>query len=152
MHTHIMHIHVVDIICIHTNKHTNTHTQATLHSGLDLSQVVKVPDDQEYEDWIAVNVVDFFNRINIIYGTVCDICTDKSCPLMSGGPKFEYYWADETQKKPLALSAPQVDCCGYEREERRREEGERMGKEEGYAYECVCERERERERERELDS
>lgn len=80
--------------------------KATLHSGLDLSQVVKVPDDQEYEDWIAVNVVDFFNRINIIYGTVCEICTDASCPMMSGGPKFEYYWADETQKKPLALSAP----------------------------------------------
>ena len=91
-----------------THIHTHTHTQATLHSGLDLSQVVKVPDDQEYEDWIAVNVVDFFNRINIIYGTVCEICTDASCPMMSGGPKFEYYWADETQKKPLALSAPKV--------------------------------------------
>ena len=82
--------------------------QATLNSGLDLREAVKLPDDEEYHDWIAVHVVDFFNRINIIYGTVCEFCTDASCPVMSGGPKFEYYWADEVQKKPQALPAPQV--------------------------------------------
>lgn len=81
--------------------------KATLNSGLDLREAVKLPDDEEYHDWIAVHVVDFFNRINIIYGTVCEFCTDASCPVMSGGPKFEYYWADEVQKKPLALPAPQ---------------------------------------------
>ena len=86
--------------------------QATLNSGLDLREAVKLPDDEEYHDWIAVHVVDFFNRINIIYGTVCEFCTDASCPVMSGGPKFEYYWADEVQKKPLALPAPQVSGCG----------------------------------------
>lgn len=53
-------------------------------------------------------VVDFFNRINLIYGTVCDYCTDTSCPTMSGGPKFEYLWADkERYKKPTQLPAPQ---------------------------------------------
>lgn len=31
--------------------------------------------------------VDFFNRINLLYGTVCDVCTAKSCPIMSGGSK-----------------------------------------------------------------
>ncbi len=67
-----------------------------------------MPDDEEYHDWIAVHVVDFFNRVNIIYGTVCEYCTEATCPTMSGGPKFEYYWADEVQKKPQALPAPQV--------------------------------------------
>ena len=70
---------------------------------------MRLPDDEEYNDWIAVHVVDFFNRINIIYGTVCEHCTDTTCPVMSGGPKFEYYWADEVQKKPQALPAPQVN-------------------------------------------
>lgn len=52
-------------------------------------------------------MVDFFNRINLIYGTVCDYCTDTSCPTMSGGPKFEYLWADkEKYKKPTQLPAP----------------------------------------------
>lgn len=73
---------------------------------------MKLPADEEYHDWIAVHVVDFFNRINIIYGTVCEFCTDATCPVMSGGPKFEYYWADEVQKKPLALPASQVGGRG----------------------------------------
>ncbi len=82
--------------------------QATLNSGLDLRSVVRLPDEEEFHDWVAVHVVDFFNRINIIYGTVCEFCTEKTCPIMSGGPKFEYYWADETHRKPQALPAPAV--------------------------------------------
>lgn len=53
-------------------------------------------------------VVDFFNRINLIYGTVSEYCTTTSCPTMSGGPKFEYLWADGGKyKKPTPLPAPQ---------------------------------------------
>lgn len=53
-------------------------------------------------------VVDFFNRINLIYGTISDFCTDESCPTMSGGARFEYLWADGVKyKKPTKLSAPQ---------------------------------------------
>ena len=69
---------------------------------------VRLPEDEDFNDWLAVHVVDFFNRINIFYGTVCEYCTEQSCPIMSGGPKFEYYWADETHKKPQALPAPRV--------------------------------------------
>ena len=36
-------------------------------------------------------VVDFFNRINLIYGTVSEFCTESSCPVMSGGPKSVMY-------------------------------------------------------------
>ena len=82
--------------------------QATLNAGLDLRQAVALPEEEEYNDWVAVHVVDFFNRVNVIYGTVQDFCTHENCPMMSGGPKFEYYWADETQKKPQAVSAPTV--------------------------------------------
>lgn len=33
-------------------------------------------------------VVDFFNRINLIYGAIAEVCTDESCPTMSGGKRF----------------------------------------------------------------
>ena len=47
--------------------------------------------------------------INLIYGTVCEQCTDTSCPTMSGGPKYEYLWQDGTKyKKPTHLPANQV--------------------------------------------
>ncbi|NXY87557.1 MOB1B kinase, partial [Alcedo cyanopectus] len=51
--------------------------------------------------------VDFFNQINMLYGTITDFCTEESCPVMSAGPKYEYHWADGTNiKKPIKCSAP----------------------------------------------
>lgn len=54
-----------------------------------------------------VPAVDFFNQINMLYGTITEFCTEESCPLMSAGPKYEYHWADgQTVKKPIKCSAP----------------------------------------------
>lgn len=37
---------------------------------------------------LSIPVVDFFNRINLIYGAISEVCTDESCPTMSGGKRF----------------------------------------------------------------
>ena len=77
-------------------------------------QVVLLPKGEDFNDWLAVHVVDFFNRINLIYGTVCEQCTDTTCPTMSGGPKYEYLWQDGVQyKKPTHLPANQVFIFNY---------------------------------------
>jgi Mob1/phocein family len=69
--------------------------------------VVKLPAGENMNDWLAVHVVDFFNRINLIYGTVSEYCTETTCPKMSGGSRYEYFWADGDKfKKPTALPAP----------------------------------------------
>lgn len=82
--------------------------QASLNAGLDLKVAVQLPSNEDLNDWVAVHVVDFFNRINLIYGTVSEFCTDTTCPIMSGGPRYEYRWQDENKyRKPTALSAPQ---------------------------------------------
>ncbi|XP_014663821.1 PREDICTED: MOB kinase activator 3B-like isoform X2 [Priapulus caudatus] len=82
--------------------------QASLNSGIDLKNAVVLPHGEDITDWLAVHVVDFFNRINLLYGTVCDSCTEQTCPTMSGGPKYEYHWADGNKyKKPTALPANQ---------------------------------------------
>lgn len=55
----------------------------------------------------CVSAVDFFNQINMLYGTITEFCTEKSCTIMSAGPKYEYHWADgHTVKKPIKCSAP----------------------------------------------
>lgn len=36
---------------------------------------------------ISFAAVDFFNQINMLYGTITDFCTEESCPVMSAGPK-----------------------------------------------------------------
>ena len=59
--------------------------KASLKSGLDLRVAVALPHDEKLDDWLAVHVVDFYNRITLVYGTVAEVCTEESCPVMSGG-------------------------------------------------------------------
>ncbi len=66
-----------------------------------------MPEGEDRNEWIAVNTVDFFNQINMLYGTITEFCTEDRCPIMSAGPKYEYHWADgQTVKKPIKCSAP----------------------------------------------
>ncbi|XP_035725223.1 MOB kinase activator-like 3 [Vespa mandarinia] len=95
---------VYGTICYSLHKQA----QASLNSGINLRSVVRLPPKEDINDWIAVHVVDFFNRINLIYGTISEYCDSASCPTMSGGARFEYLWADgEKYKKPTVLPAPQ---------------------------------------------
>eukprot|EP00041_Stephanoeca_diplocostata_P036343 m.1321437 g.1321437 ORF g.1321437 m.1321437 type:complete len:213 (+) comp24846_c0_seq49:361-999(+) len=90
-----------------TRQHTlQEKMMKTLGSG-NLRLAVVLPDGEDLNEWIAVNTVDFFNQINMLYGTLTEFCKDESCPVMSAGPKYEYLWADGVSiKKPVKVSAP----------------------------------------------
>lgn len=80
--------------------------KSSLPAG-NLREAVKVPDGYEASDWISVNVVDLFNQVNLIYGSMCDGCTPQSCPVMCASAKYEYLWADgDRHKTPIKVSAP----------------------------------------------
>ncbi|KAJ6923148.1 MOB kinase activator-like 1A isoform X1 [Populus alba x Populus x berolinensis] len=82
------------------------HIDATLGSG-NLREAVRLPPGEDINEWLAVNTVDFFNQVNILYGTLTEFCTAANCPTMTAGPKYEYRWADGvTIKKPIEVSAP----------------------------------------------
>jgi MOB kinase activator 1 len=86
------------------------YASATLGSGADLRVAVQLPDGEDLNEWVAVHIVDFFNQISMLYGTITEFCTPQRCPIMSAGPKYEYHWADgQTVKKPIKCSAPQVN-------------------------------------------
>lgn len=51
--------------------------------------------------------VDFFNQINLLYGSITEFCTPKDCPVMSAGPVYEYLWMDEASRKAIKCSAPE---------------------------------------------
>ncbi|KAF9280615.1 Mob1/phocein [Linnemannia elongata] len=82
------------------------YAEQTLGSG-NLRLAVHLPEGEDLNEWLAVNTVDFFNQINMLYGTITEFCTPQDCPVMSAGPKYEYHWKDEGQfKKPARVSAP----------------------------------------------
>ncbi|RIB14969.1 MOB kinase activator 1A [Gigaspora rosea] len=83
------------------------YAEATLGSG-NLRLAVVLPDGEILDEWLAVNTYDFFNQINMLYGTITEFCTPQLCPVMSAGPKYEYHWSDgDKYKKPTKLSAPE---------------------------------------------
>ncbi|KAK4785762.1 hypothetical protein SAY86_002451 [Trapa natans] len=88
------------------------HIDATLGSG-NLREAVRLPPGEDINEWLAVNskrflysaknsshqsfpdssyafgaAVDFFNQVNILYGTLTEFCTSTNCPTMSAGPKY----------------------------------------------------------------
>ena len=82
------------------------YAQATLGTG-NLHEAVTLPEGEDANEWLAVNTVDFFNEINLLYGVIAEFCSEQACPIMCAGPKYEYMWADGKEiKKPVAVSAP----------------------------------------------
>lgn len=81
--------------------------KATLGSG-NMRHAVMKPTGEDENEWLAVNTVDFFNEISLLYGTITEFCTVSSCAVMSAGPNYEYRWADGVRvKTPITVSAPE---------------------------------------------
>mmetsp|Transcript_9657 Transcript_9657/g.29084 ORF Transcript_9657/g.29084 Transcript_9657/m.29084 type:complete len:214 (-) Transcript_9657:375-1016(-) len=81
------------------------HIEATLGSG-NIRDAVRLPVGEDLFEWLAVNTVDFYNAVSVLFGTLDEYCTVHSCSLMTAGSKYEYLWADPKYKKPVRLPAP----------------------------------------------
>lgn len=76
----------------------------------NLKLAVVLPEGEDINEWVACNAVDFYNQVNMLYGTIQDYCTPESCPVMNAGKNVEYYWANDTdQKRPIRL--PAIQYC-----------------------------------------
>jgi len=84
------------------------HKQAKQTLGLEnYSVAVQLPHGEDRNEWIAVNTVDFYNQVNLLFGSITEYCTQESCPVMGAGPRYTYMWADGDKiKRPIRCSAP----------------------------------------------
>ncbi|KAG5930460.1 putative maintenance of ploidy protein mob1 [Claviceps africana] len=113
-----------------TSYQLRQYAEVTLGGG-SLRKVVKLPEGEDENEWLAVNMVDFYNQINLLYGAITEFCSPQSCPEMKatdeyvedgnshapcilvGGhngltqARFEYLWQDnENYKRPTKMPAP----------------------------------------------
>ena len=92
---------------ITSHKDIRNFAEATLGSGSALAQAVKLPQDEELNEWLAVHIVDFYNQINMLYGSITEFCSPKTCPRMIATNEYEYLWQGSgSLKKPVSVSAP----------------------------------------------
>ena len=52
--------------------------------------------------FFSISAVDFFNQVNLLYGTLTEFCTNENCPTMTAGPKYEIIL------KPLVFFFPHL--------------------------------------------
>lgn len=81
--------------------------KASLGAGLDLKQAIKLPPDQNRNEWLAMHSMIFlailnariadgpffpatemYNTLNVVTNLVVECCTDKSCPEMTAGKEY----------------------------------------------------------------
>jgi len=67
--------------------------------------IVALPKDVDMNEWVAVNIVDFFHNLNHFLGIISEHCTRDSCPTMSAGPGMDYTWTSGPTKKQVKVPA-----------------------------------------------
>ena len=50
----------------------------------NIGELIRQPDGVDRNEWIANNIVAFFNHVNALYNAMCDFCTTTTCPVMTG--------------------------------------------------------------------
>jgi len=81
----------------------------TLGTG-DLRIAVKVPINEEINEWIALNLVDFFSEISLLWGLVIDGSDENDILNIEIGNGFpsgvEYRWSIDKTKVPIRCNGP----------------------------------------------
>ncbi|CAF1625701.1 unnamed protein product [Adineta ricciae] len=72
----------------------------------NIHDLIRQPAGVDKNEWIANNIVAFFNHVNALHNAMCDFCTPATCPTMTGPQNSSYSWLDERNKK-VRYSAPQ---------------------------------------------
>lgn len=77
------------------------------HLNINLFSLLAPPPKMSNNDWIIVNLVDFLERIELLYSSCSLFCNSDTCPLFNAGPKYCYLWIDDDSSKSTQISAPE---------------------------------------------
>ncbi|TIA89434.1 hypothetical protein E3P99_02086 [Wallemia hederae] len=67
--------------------------------------IVVLPKHVDVNEWVAINLFDFFHNLNAFYGVISETVTIENNPTMSAGVNFDYTWIDQSRKL-VKLPAP----------------------------------------------
>lgn len=96
------------------NTNTNTNTtkplflcQPFVRTSLvrgSFQTIVQVPKYVDENEWVVLNVFEFYQYLNLFYGVIAEFVTPQTCPTMNAGPGIDYLWVD-ANKKAVRLPA-----------------------------------------------
>eukprot|EP00475_Leptophrys_vorax_P005226 TRINITY_DN13165_c0_g1_i1.p1 TRINITY_DN13165_c0_g1~~TRINITY_DN13165_c0_g1_i1.p1 ORF type:complete len:390 (+),score=95.27 TRINITY_DN13165_c0_g1_i1:486-1655(+) len=74
-------------------------------TGNDYKRQVQLPAEYSLNEWLAMHVMLFAEDAASAFNIICsEACTKDSCPQMSAGPRFQFFWAEDVPE-PVELPA-----------------------------------------------
>ena len=68
------------------NKLMKLHSYAKRTLGsCDIAEAVRLPPDEDLNEWLAMHIVDFYNEITLLYQIVAEHDTEEKFPVMGAG-------------------------------------------------------------------
>ncbi|KAG7664273.1 MOB1 [[Candida] subhashii] len=102
---------------ISNHQELRNYAEQTLGSSNALIQAVKLPIDEDVNEWLAIHVVDFYNQINMLYGAITEFCSPLTCPRMIATEEYEYLWQEQQSQQDASSSSPKrpisLPACEY---------------------------------------
>ncbi|KAJ3442222.1 mob kinase activator-like [Anaeramoeba flamelloides] len=80
----------------------------------NVRDLVVLPEGEDLNEWFAVNTIEFYNRVNVIYAIISESCTSTTCPKMSAAPEYIerlLNWIEEIVENPKIF--PQTENEKY---------------------------------------
>jgi len=71
--------------------------------------IVQHPKYTDINEWVAMNLFDFFNNLNLFLGFVSETCTTNSCPNMSTGYQSSYPWIEKNGRLSHLPATTHID-------------------------------------------
>ncbi|KAG8733001.1 hypothetical protein FRC11_009385 [Ceratobasidium sp. 423] len=59
----------------------------------------------DINEWVAVNIFDFYQNLNLFCAVISEVCSIQTCTSMTAGPNLSYEWTDRN-RRAVALPAP----------------------------------------------
>ena len=73
-------------------------------SGVHSRLSYRCPSIVDQNEWLVLNVFEFYQYLNLFYGVIAEFVTPQTCPTMNAGPGIDYLWID-SNKQPVRLPA-----------------------------------------------
>lgn len=73
--------------------------------GIDFDLIISLPHGENLMEWYAYNVFDFHRQVSMLFSTISEYCTCKTCPKMTAGSGYQYLWS-EGIPSPIDMPAP----------------------------------------------
>lgn len=73
----------------------------------DINKAIAKPNDLTFDDWTISNLIEFMERVEMLYSSCSLFCTVDTCPMFNAGPKYCFLWYEDDSSDAVQLSAPE---------------------------------------------